>query len=604
MALHIQNQIRNNAEEVNGYFQDMIKWEQDIKKKDKKIIQKKSLRQQVRTAPGARKGAGTVAVNTTVCSDKTRSAASHTYDVGYKKWEKLQISEDDEVIDTPIEKSSEESQEKPFVSTELTPASLVPLSEKEAVPQSEVPKARGRASNVEIETFERERGNEEFKSGNFSNAIKCYTKCLGLKPGNYIAFSNRAMAYLKLKEHHKAEIDCNCALRIAPTHVKSLLRRATARSHLGKYRAAISDLHIAIEVDPTNKQVQQELKKVKDLLKVATTKAPSETVTTVTEAEYLAILNNDSEALESNTLANKNEESTAESRHEISLVSGPELPWPSHQHSSEKCSSLIDMDKIARDVEDGIDSISTDSKEFQSPGKSVVEFDEDNDGEWVVLSSPEKRRLHSSMNDAPKEDYNIHLVKLESSEGECGEDDQGLVEVLEQEKAESAKPQPATKKSSKNKTKKSSSSSRRIKTKSSSTQSSAAMYSVEKSLQCYKGSDKMLLKYLNSIDEKKFFSPAGTKGVGTVQNLEVDVVFDLLSGVSRCFGEAESQWLRVLDWFEGVANRSGKSSFAFVTSLLSAHQRECLSKILNKVSEECGDGTHCRVESIRTMYAL
>jgi hypothetical protein len=47
--------------------------------------------------------------------------------------------------------------------------------------QAAVPRARGVASNQDIEVFERERGNEEFKKGNFTEAVKCYTKCLGLK---------------------------------------------------------------------------------------------------------------------------------------------------------------------------------------------------------------------------------------------------------------------------------------------------------------------------------------------------------------------------------------------------------------------------------------
>jgi tetratricopeptide (TPR) repeat protein len=203
MALHVQNQIRNNAEEVNGFFQDMVKWEKDIKTKDKNIIQKK-LTKRTRAAAGqsTRQGAGTVAVSTTVPVDKGTSAANHTYDVGYKKWENIKISESDELE----EDDTTHSVSIP-VSTNLTPATLAALPGAHVSPSKhQVPKALGKASNVDIETYERERGNAEFKTGNFANAIKCYTKCLGLKPKNYVAFSNRAMAYLKQKEHHKAEV--------------------------------------------------------------------------------------------------------------------------------------------------------------------------------------------------------------------------------------------------------------------------------------------------------------------------------------------------------------------------------------------------------------
>ena len=81
----------------------------------------------------------------------------------------------------------------------LTPASITPESSRPSVEvitlllvglcnhlstilyQIPIPRARGVASTQDIEVFERERGNEEFKSGNFTAAVKCYTKCLGLK---------------------------------------------------------------------------------------------------------------------------------------------------------------------------------------------------------------------------------------------------------------------------------------------------------------------------------------------------------------------------------------------------------------------------------------
>ncbi len=88
-----------------------------------------------------------------------------------------------------------------------------------------VPKARGQYIAKDPEEEERNRGNQEFKNGNFPAAVKFYTKCLGLKVActsfrtihqsnkfiilleqsrNFIAFSNRAMAYIKMKEFHRA----------------------------------------------------------------------------------------------------------------------------------------------------------------------------------------------------------------------------------------------------------------------------------------------------------------------------------------------------------------------------------------------------------------
>lgn len=45
-----------------------------------------------------------------------------------------------------------------------------------------VPKARGPDnSNTDTELAERERGNEDYKKGRYHEAIKAYTKCLGMK---------------------------------------------------------------------------------------------------------------------------------------------------------------------------------------------------------------------------------------------------------------------------------------------------------------------------------------------------------------------------------------------------------------------------------------
>ena len=98
-ALKVQNQIRNNAEEISTYFSDLAKWEREIKVKDRDIKTGRGVRG--RAPVRTRAGAGTVqvdsgpapvpppgpAVKLGADSDKGASAAKHTYDVGYKKWE-------------------------------------------------------------------------------------------------------------------------------------------------------------------------------------------------------------------------------------------------------------------------------------------------------------------------------------------------------------------------------------------------------------------------------------------------------------------------------------------------------------------------------------
>lgn len=143
--MKVQAQIRQNAEEVSSYLTEMSKWE--------KSAYKNVAKRGISSAPRAsaiRPGSGTVKViektsTNFIIETKGVSESSSTFD--------------------------------------LTPASLAERhsSATEAPIFSIVPIARGIANVKDVETVERERGNTEYESGNFTAAIKSYTKCLGLK---------------------------------------------------------------------------------------------------------------------------------------------------------------------------------------------------------------------------------------------------------------------------------------------------------------------------------------------------------------------------------------------------------------------------------------
>jgi tetratricopeptide (TPR) repeat protein len=48
------------------------------------------------------------------------------------------------------------------------------------------------------------KGNECMKAKDFQDAIVCYGRALELNPTDAATFSNRAMAYLKIKEYARA----------------------------------------------------------------------------------------------------------------------------------------------------------------------------------------------------------------------------------------------------------------------------------------------------------------------------------------------------------------------------------------------------------------
>ncbi|XP_076249019.1 unc-45 myosin chaperone [Calliopsis andreniformis] len=106
----------------------------------------------------------------------------------------------------------------------------------------------------------KEKGNEEFKKGNWSEALSCYTNALKLvKEDNSekaIYYKNRAAAYLKGEEYDKAIKDCDKALKICPNDPKALFRRCQALEALERFEEAYRDARYIIAADPGNKAIQ------------------------------------------------------------------------------------------------------------------------------------------------------------------------------------------------------------------------------------------------------------------------------------------------------------------------------------------------------------
>jgi len=345
-TLQVQARIRHNAEEMSSYLSDMYRWEKQIETKDKKM--RKSTTKKTNPVP-RRKGYGTVHTTATSLDSvdsfssneivaeqnnsnqmisKSSTAAHHTYDIGYKKWEKWNDEEQGETENvkrqterSEVSKENEQNYERERereIETEreknrrtLTPASLVAEHVCDNIP-TPVPRALGEREGEDVESRERERGNEAFRKGEFATAVKIYTKCLGLKSRNYIAFSNRAMAYLRLRENLLAESDCTTALSLSPSHVKSLVRRASARSALGKHRLAVRDLMRAREIDPSSKSIISDLEREREILRSVVKNAP------LMNIRINSLLERDKEIEKEGEREKENEKE--------SLIEGPEVP--------------------------------------------------------------------------------------------------------------------------------------------------------------------------------------------------------------------------------------------------------------------------------------
>jgi len=103
----------------------------------------------------------------------------------------------------------------------------------------------------------KDEGNKLFKSNKYKEAIASYTASIDAHP-TYLAYANRALARLTLKQYTLAIPDCTSALTIDPTYVKALLRRGTAHKELQNYHQAALDFDMAVRLEPENAGAAEE----------------------------------------------------------------------------------------------------------------------------------------------------------------------------------------------------------------------------------------------------------------------------------------------------------------------------------------------------------
>ncbi|XP_070247959.1 sperm-associated antigen 1 [Myotis yumanensis] len=117
-----------------------------------------------------------------------------------------------------------------------------------------------------LATREKEKGNEAFKSGDYEEAVKYYTRSISVLP-TVAAYNNRAQAELKLQNWNSAFQDCEKVLELEPGNVKALLRRATTFKHQNKLQDAMEDLRQVLGAEPDNELAKKTLSEVERELK-------------------------------------------------------------------------------------------------------------------------------------------------------------------------------------------------------------------------------------------------------------------------------------------------------------------------------------------------
>lgn len=244
-VIEIQHQIRNNASSIREYIDELSNWEDEINQIDAQLANKTF--PLLEPPPPVR--------GTTEEKPKNEETVVYKRDKNnmkdyYKAWDSYDVDKELENLeDTP----------------QIMKAPRVP-----AKANSKITVKGGRSINSEVDRL-KDAGNLEFASKNYLKATEKYLACLDLSvPSDVqvILHSNLSECWLRLKENHKALDSASNALQQDPKHIKSLLRRAKAKKSLAQYKSARSDLELALEIDPNNNILKQELLKLNKKVEV------------------------------------------------------------------------------------------------------------------------------------------------------------------------------------------------------------------------------------------------------------------------------------------------------------------------------------------------
>lgn len=116
-------------------------------------------------------------------------------------------------------------------------------------------------------------GNEWLKLIKYQKAIDCYTDALEFNR-TAVILSNRALAYIKAELPGAALADADEAIKLDPTYVKAIYRKASAHLEMGKLDEAAKDFKAVLAIVPGDADAASKLDRCqKELKRIAFARA-------------------------------------------------------------------------------------------------------------------------------------------------------------------------------------------------------------------------------------------------------------------------------------------------------------------------------------------
>ncbi|XP_017475955.1 PREDICTED: stress-induced-phosphoprotein 1 [Rhagoletis zephyria] len=135
------------------------------------------------------------------------------------------------------------------MSEHRTPEIKTSLSEVEAKIKEEERRAY---INPELAEVEKEKGNELFKKGDYSGAVKHYSEAIKRNPDDPKLYSNRAACYTKLAAFDLGLKDCETCIQLDDKFIKGYIRKGKILQGMQKSSKASAAYLKALEIDPQN----------------------------------------------------------------------------------------------------------------------------------------------------------------------------------------------------------------------------------------------------------------------------------------------------------------------------------------------------------------
>eukprot|EP00274_Cyanoptyche_gloeocystis_P004964 CAMPEP_0196666342 /NCGR_PEP_ID=MMETSP1086-20130531/64443_1 /TAXON_ID=77921 /ORGANISM="Cyanoptyche gloeocystis , Strain SAG4.97" /LENGTH=491 /DNA_ID=CAMNT_0042003521 /DNA_START=40 /DNA_END=1515 /DNA_ORIENTATION=- len=110
-------------------------------------------------------------------------------------------------------------------------------------------------------------GNESYKNGRYQEAIKCYSSAIQINENSAPYYSNRAAAYLMMKNYKDATRDCMKSIALDPSFVKAYIRCGKSHLAVGELKQARKQFQQALSVDPSCAEAKEEIKNIDTLEK-------------------------------------------------------------------------------------------------------------------------------------------------------------------------------------------------------------------------------------------------------------------------------------------------------------------------------------------------